>query len=144
MAAQGEALTASSYIQHHLTNLAVGEGFWTWHIDSLLFSVGLGALFLWVFYKVDQKATVGVMYMLKLSHMVDDKMHARSMGPYSLITQQPLGGKAQFGGQAAGFIRVAWESGETNIARSQSGYRTFRFECVRLDFPNEYDGLSTD
>ena len=60
MAAQGEALTASSYIQHHLTNLAVGEGFWTWHIDSLLFSVGLGALFLWVFYKVGQKATVGV------------------------------------------------------------------------------------
>ncbi|MCE0559342.1 MULTISPECIES: F0F1 ATP synthase subunit A [unclassified Motilimonas] len=60
MAAQGEALTASGYIQHHLTNLAVGEGFWTWHIDSLLFSVGLGALFLWVFYKVGQKATVGV------------------------------------------------------------------------------------
>ncbi|MCE2597275.1 F0F1 ATP synthase subunit A [Motilimonas cestriensis] len=60
MAAQGEALTASGYIQHHLTNLAVGEGFWTWHIDSLLFSVGLGALFLWIFYKVGQKATVGV------------------------------------------------------------------------------------
>ena len=46
-----------------------------------------------------QKATVGVIYMLKLGHMVDDKMHARSIGPYSLITQQPLGGKAQFGGQ---------------------------------------------
>src|SRR5690606_16127013 len=46
-----------------------------------------------------QQATVGVIYILKLSHMVDDKMHARSIGPYSLITQQPLGGKAQFGGQ---------------------------------------------
>src|SRR5690625_3948364 len=46
-----------------------------------------------------QPATVGVIYMLKLSHMIDDKMHARSIGPYSLITQQPLGGKAQFGGQ---------------------------------------------
>jgi DNA-directed RNA polymerase subunit beta len=46
-----------------------------------------------------QAATVGVIYMLKLGHMVDDKMHARSIGPYSLITQQPLGGKAQFGGQ---------------------------------------------
>jgi DNA-directed RNA polymerase subunit beta len=47
----------------------------------------------------DQPATVGVTYMLKLGHMVEDKMHARSIGPYSLITQQPLGGKAQFGGQ---------------------------------------------
>ena len=49
--------------------------------------------------RFDQPATVGVIYMIKLSHMVDDKMHARSIGPYSLITQQPLGGKAQFGGQ---------------------------------------------
>src|SRR6185436_15123727 len=46
----------------------------------------------------DQNVTVGVMYMLKLHHLVDDKIHARSIGPYSLVTQQPLGGKAQFGG----------------------------------------------
>ncbi|TVR82817.1 MAG: DNA-directed RNA polymerase subunit beta [Saprospirales bacterium] len=53
-----------------------------------------------------QKATVGIIYMLKLSHMIDDKMHARSIGPYSLITQQPLGGKAQFGGQRFGEMEV--------------------------------------
>ena len=53
-----------------------------------------------------QKTTVGYMYMLKLNHLVDDKMHARSIGPYSLITQQPLGGKAQFGGQRLGEMEV--------------------------------------
>ena len=51
---------------------------------------------------IDNDVAVGVMYMLKLSHMVDDKMHARSVGPYSLITQQPLGGKSQNGGQRFG------------------------------------------
>ncbi|HLV23940.1 MAG TPA: DNA-directed RNA polymerase subunit beta [Moheibacter sp.] len=66
-----------------------------------------------------QKATVGVIYMLKLGHMVDDKMHSRSIGPYSLITQQPLGGKAQFGGQRFGEMEVwALEAfGASNILR---------------------------
>ncbi|HSV88288.1 MAG TPA: DNA-directed RNA polymerase subunit beta [Bacteroidales bacterium] len=64
-----------------------------------LFDGGTGERF-------DQPATVGVIYMMKLGHMVDDKMHARSIGPYSLITQQPLGGKAQFGGQRFGEMEV--------------------------------------
>ena len=54
----------------------------------------------------DRQVTVGYMYMLKLNHLVDDKMHARSTGPYSLVTQQPLGGKAQFGGQRFGEMEV--------------------------------------
>ncbi|MGL6178387.1 MAG: DNA-directed RNA polymerase subunit beta [Tannerellaceae bacterium] len=66
---------------------------------SYLYDGGTGERF-------DQPATVGVVYMLKLGHMVDDKMHARSIGPYSLITQQPLGGKAQFGGQRFGEMEV--------------------------------------
>ena len=69
--------------------------------------------------RFDQAATVGVIYMLKLGHMVDDKMHARSIGPYSLITQQPLGGKAQFGGQRFGEMEFwALEAyGASNILR---------------------------
>lgn len=69
--------------------------------------------------KFDQPVTVGIIYMLKLGHMVDDKMHSRSIGPYSLITQQPLGGKAQFGGQRFGEMEVwALEAfGASNILR---------------------------
>jgi DNA-directed RNA polymerase subunit beta len=69
--------------------------------------------------RFDQPTTVGIIYMLKLGHMVDDKMHARSIGPYSLITQQPLGGKAQFGGQRFGEMEVwALEAfGAANILR---------------------------
>lgn len=66
---------------------------------TYLYDGGTGSRF-------DQPATVGMIYMLKLGHMVDDKMHARSIGPYSLITQQPLGGKAQFGGQRFGEMEV--------------------------------------
>lgn len=54
----------------------------------------------------DSRVSVGIMYMIKLAHMVDDKLHARSTGPYSLVTQQPLGGKAQFGGQRFGEMEV--------------------------------------
>jgi DNA-directed RNA polymerase subunit beta len=79
---------------------------------TYLFDGGTGERF-------HQPATVGVIYMLKLGHMVDDKMHARSIGPYSLITQQPLGGKAQFGGQRFGEMEVwAIEAfGASNILR---------------------------
>ncbi|WP_185882308.1 DNA-directed RNA polymerase subunit beta [Blattabacterium cuenoti] len=79
---------------------------------TYLFDGGTGERF-------DQPATVGVIYMLKLGHMVDDKMHARSIGPYSLITQQPLGGKSQFGGQRFGEMEVwALEAfGASNILR---------------------------
>ncbi|CAM1373041.1 DNA-directed RNA polymerase subunit beta [Tenacibaculum litopenaei] len=66
---------------------------------TYLFDGGTGKRF-------DQPATVGVIYMIKLGHMIEDKMHARSIGPYSLITQQPLGGKAQFGGQRFGEMEV--------------------------------------
>ncbi|MAR21589.1 MAG: DNA-directed RNA polymerase subunit beta [Flavobacteriales bacterium] len=67
--------------------------------QTYLFDGGTGKRF-------EQKATVGIIYMLKLGHLIEDKMHARSIGPYSLITQQPLGGKAQFGGQRLGEMEV--------------------------------------
>ena len=70
-------------------------------------------------YALDQQTTVGVMYMLKLNHLIEDKMHARSIGPYSLITQQPLGGKAQFGGQRLGEMEVwaLYAYGASNILK---------------------------
>jgi DNA-directed RNA polymerase subunit beta len=67
--------------------------------QSILFDGRTGEAF-------DRKVTVGIIYMLKLHHLVDDKIHARSIGPYSLVTQQPLGGKAQFGGQRFGEMEV--------------------------------------
>jgi len=69
--------------------------------------------------KMDQKTTVGYIYMLKLNHLIEDKMHARSIGPYSLITQQPLGGKAQFGGQRLGEMEVwaLYAYGASNILK---------------------------
>jgi DNA-directed RNA polymerase subunit beta len=67
--------------------------------QSLLYDGKTGDVF-------DRKVTVGYIYMLKLHHLVDDKIHARSIGPYSLVTQQPLGGKAQFGGQRLGEMEV--------------------------------------
>ncbi|VAW44864.1 DNA-directed RNA polymerase beta subunit [hydrothermal vent metagenome] len=82
------------------------------HIRKLLSLAGLaedGQTTLWdgrTGTKFDRKVTVGYMYMLKLNHLIDDKMHARSTGPYSLVTQQPLGGKAQFGGQRFGEMEV--------------------------------------
>ncbi len=67
--------------------------------QSVLFDGRTGEAF-------DRKVTVGIIYLLKLHHLVDDKIHARSIGPYSLVTQQPLGGKAQFGGQRFGEMEV--------------------------------------
>ena len=76
-----------------------------------------------------QKATVGVIYMIKLHHMVDDKMHARSIGPYSLITQQPLGGKAQFGGQRFGEMEV-WALEAYGAAHSLQEMLTIKSDDV--------------
>jgi DNA-directed RNA polymerase subunit beta len=88
------------------------DGATTQQINDYLIKAGLpenGTVYLYdggTGERFDQPATVGFIYMLKLHHMVDDKMHARSIGPYSLITQQPLGGKAQFGGQRFGEMEV--------------------------------------
>ena len=74
----------------------------------------------------DNRVSVGIMYMIKLHHMVDDKLHARSVGPYSLVTQQPLGGKAQFGGQRFGEMEVwALEAyGASNVLQEILTYKS--------------------
>jgi DNA-directed RNA polymerase subunit beta len=77
----------------------------------------------------DQDVTVGVMYMLKLHHLVDEKIHARSIGPYSLVTQQPLGGKAQFGGQRLGEMEV-WAMKAYGAAYSLQEFLTVKSDDV--------------
>jgi len=77
----------------------------------------------------DQQITVGVMYMMKLHHLVDDKLHARSIGPYSLVTQQPLGGKAQFGGQRLGEMEV-WAMEAYGAAYSLQEFLTVKSDDV--------------
>jgi DNA-directed RNA polymerase subunit beta len=77
----------------------------------------------------DQDVTVGVMYMLKLHHLVDDKIHARSIGPYSLVTQQPLGGKAQFGGQRLGEMEV-WAMEAYGAAHALQEFLTVKSDDV--------------
>ena len=76
-----------------------------------------------------EKVTVGVMYMLKLDHLVDDKIHARSIGPYSLVTQQPSGGKAQFGGQRLGEMEV-WALEAYGAAYSLQEFLTVKSDDV--------------
>jgi DNA-directed RNA polymerase subunit beta len=76
-----------------------------------------------------QRVSVGVMYMLKLHHLVDDKIHARSIGPYSLVTQQPLGGKAQFGGQRLGEMEV-WAMEAYGAAYSLQEFLTVKSDDV--------------
>jgi len=77
----------------------------------------------------DHDVTVGVMYMLKLHHLVDEKIHARSIGPYSLVTQQPLGGKAQFGGQRLGEMEV-WAMEAYGAAYSLQEFLTVKSDDV--------------
>jgi len=79
--------------------------------------------------KFTEQVTVGVMYMLKLHHLVDDKIHARSIGPYSLVTQQPLGGKAQFGGQRLGEMEV-WALEAYGAAYSLQEFLTVKSDDV--------------
>jgi DNA-directed RNA polymerase subunit beta len=78
----------------------------------------------------DQDVTVGVMYVLKLHHLVDDKIHARSIGPYSLVTQQPLGGKAQFGGQRLGEMEV-WAMEAYGAAYALQEFLTVKSDDVQ-------------
>ena len=80
-------------------------------------------------HKFSEKVTVGVMYMLKLHHLVDNKIHARSIGPYSLVTQQPLGGKAQFGGQRLGEMEV-WALEAYGAAYSLQEFLTVKSDDV--------------
>jgi DNA-directed RNA polymerase subunit beta len=77
----------------------------------------------------DQEITVGMIYMLKLHHLVDNKIHARSIGPYSLVTQQPLGGKAQFGGQRLGEMEV-WAMEAYGAAYSLQEFLTVKSDDV--------------
>ncbi|MGD9818287.1 MAG: DNA-directed RNA polymerase subunit beta, partial [Desulfomonilaceae bacterium] len=77
----------------------------------------------------DTKVTVGIIYMLKLHHLVDDKIHARAIGPYSLVTQQPLGGKAQFGGQRLGEMEV-WAMESYGAAYSLQEFLTVKSDDV--------------
>ena len=77
----------------------------------------------------EQQITVGIMYMMKLHHLVDDKLHARSIGPYSLVTQQPLGGKAQFGGQRLGEMEV-WAMEAYGAAYSLQEFLTVKSDDV--------------
>jgi DNA-directed RNA polymerase subunit beta len=79
--------------------------------------------------KFNQSVTVGIMYMMKLHHLVDDKLHARSIGPYSLVTQQPLGGKAQFGGQRLGEMEV-WAMEAYGAAYSLQEFLTVKSDDV--------------
>ena len=76
-----------------------------------------------------EQVTVGIMYMLKLHHLVDDKIHARSIGPYSLVTQQPLGGKAQFGGQRLGEMEV-WAMEAYGAAHALQEFLTVKSDDV--------------
>ena len=101
--------------------------------------------------KFDQLATVGIAYMLKLGHMVEDKMHARSIGPYSLITQQPLGGKAQFGGQRFGemghrgvrCISCATGNFDYQVGRCGRPFESIRSDCQgRADANSGYSGIT--
>jgi DNA-directed RNA polymerase subunit beta len=98
----------------------MGEGSAT--MQSILFDGRTGEPF-------DQDVTVGVMYMLKLHHLVDEKIHARSIGPYSLVTQQPLGGKAQFGGQRLGEMEV-WAMEAYGAAYSLQEFLTVKSDDV--------------
>jgi DNA-directed RNA polymerase subunit beta len=91
-------------------------------LQSVLFDGRTGEPF-------DQDVTVGVMYMLKLHHLVDEKIHARSIGPYSLVTQQPLGGKAQFGGQRLGEMEV-WAMEAYGAAYSLQEFLTVKSDDV--------------